>query len=76
MDRGSQNHIVELLDPTPQGENVTPPGQSGFVSKDGKRSDHFADQIDLFKNYNYKNMLFDKGDILINSESTEILIFK
>lgn len=75
MDRGTENHIVEVMKPQPQGKNVCPPGQSGFVSKEGVKSPHFADQLSLFANWTYKDILFTKGDILYNSESTEILTY-
>ncbi|MCK4259517.1 MAG: penicillin acylase family protein [Halanaerobiales bacterium] len=76
MDRGSQNHIVELTFPIPTGKNVCPPGQSGFISKDGVQALHFKDQLDLFTTWQFKDMLFKKGDVLVNSTSTEILIYR
>lgn len=75
MDRGTENHIVELMRPRPEGKNICPPGQSGFVNKDGVKSPHFADQLGLFTSWTYKDILFTRGDILINSESTEILVY-
>lgn len=73
MDRGSQNHIVELTRPVAIGKNICPPGQSGFISKDGTPSEHFSDQIDLFANWEYKDMLFTKFDVFINCTQWEFL---
>ncbi|MCK4259518.1 MAG: hypothetical protein KAX49_11105 [Halanaerobiales bacterium] len=75
MDRGSQNHIVEMTWPVVEGENVCPPGQSGFISKYGVKDPHFKDQLSLYSEWKYKDMLMRKGDILVNSVSTEILIY-
>ncbi len=75
MDRGSENHIVELTWPVVTGQNICPPGQSGFINKFGVEDPHFDDQMDLFITWKYKDMLIRKGDVLINSESTTILIY-
>ncbi|WP_042347357.1 penicillin acylase family protein [Bacillus massiliigorillae] len=63
MNRGSENHFVEMAPEGPMGMNVTPPGQIGFVSQNGKYSQHYRDQIELFVNFKYKPMLFKKKDV-------------
>ncbi|WP_078410142.1 penicillin acylase family protein [Priestia abyssalis] len=63
MNRGSENHYIEMTPEGPEGFNVTPPGQIGFVKKDGTVSDHYDDQIELYANWTFKNYLFDKKDI-------------
>ena len=75
MDRGSENHIVDCTWPTVTAEDIVPPGQSGFINKDGVKDKHFDDQLDMFLNWEYKPMLLKKGEILIDTESTEIIIF-
>lgn len=72
MNRGTENHFVELSFPV-RGENVVPPGNSGFVSKDGKLSPHFSDQIALYVSWNYKPMRLSISDILEAAESVETL---
>jgi penicillin amidase len=47
--RGTYMQIVELSSPDVRGWNVLPPGQSEDPS-----SPHFADQVELFRNWDYK----------------------
>lgn len=56
QNRGTQNHIVVLDEEGVRGENVNPPGQSGFVSLAEEKSLHFNDQMELYENFNYKTM--------------------
>ncbi len=76
MDRGSENHIVNCTWPIVTGQNVVPPGQSGFINLNGVPDKHFQDQLALYRDWEYKKMLITKGDVLINSQSTDILIFR
>ncbi|SOC09484.1 penicillin amidase [Ureibacillus xyleni] len=75
MNRGSENHFVELTPDGPIGMNVTPPGQIGFISQNGEYSRHYSDQIDLYINFEYKQMLFNKEDVLKNAVNTLTLDF-
>ncbi|MGO9484716.1 MAG: hypothetical protein ACLPX9_09065, partial [Rhodomicrobium sp.] len=38
------------------GQNVLPPGQSGYISFKGVPSPHFCDQVNLFNTFTYKTM--------------------
>lgn len=76
MDRGSENHIVVLKKSGPVGINIIPAGQNGFMDKNGVPGAHFDDQLDMFCNWVYKELLFKRVDVLMHAESTEILIFK
>jgi len=38
------------------GQDVLPPGQSGFISASGVPSAHLCDQVHLFDTFTYKNM--------------------
>ena len=42
--------------------NVVPPGESGFVARDGRPDAHFADQWSLYQSYGYKSWRFDSED--------------
>jgi penicillin amidase len=57
MERGTENHIVELRKEGAEGMMVVPPGASGFVKADGKRSPHYEDQFELFNKFEYKPLL-------------------
>ncbi len=56
----SQNRstYMQAIDMTPQvtGQNVLPPGQSGFLSASGAPSPHLCDQVGLFDSFTYKDM--------------------
>ena len=63
MNRGSENHYIEMTPRGPVGFNVTPPGQIGFIKKDGTVSEHYENQLELFANWKFKKYLFYKQDI-------------
>ncbi|MBK5445380.1 penicillin acylase family protein [Peribacillus sp. TH24] len=63
MNRGSENHYIEMTPKGPSGFNITPPGQIGFVKKDGTISDHYDDQLVMFAEWKFKPYLFNKKDI-------------
>ena len=65
MNRGTYNQIV-TLGPRVRGENVVAPGQSGDI-----RSPHFADQLPLYTNWQYKPMHLDNNDIRQHTSTVE-----
>ncbi|MCM3567418.1 penicillin acylase family protein [Neobacillus mesonae] len=75
MNRGSENHYVEMTKKGPHGFNITPPGQIGFISKDGTVRQHYADQIDMYANWKFKPILFTDKDVKANAESVDTLQF-
>jgi penicillin amidase len=75
MRRGSENHIVVLSPAGVRGVNVVPPGQSGVPPAPGEPSPHFADQVKLFLDFDYKPMHFAAADVQANAKSTETLTY-
>jgi penicillin amidase len=75
MERGTENHIVELRKESAKGINITPVGASGFVKADGSVTKHYDDQLKLFNNWQYKPMLFDRQDVEKAAESKATLSF-
>ena len=75
MERGTENHIVELRKEGAVGVNVTPLGESGFVKADGSVGKHYDDQLALFDRWEYKPMLFDRVDVEKSAESKVSLEF-
>jgi len=75
MERGTENHIVELRKEGAKGVNVTPNGASGFVKADGSVNKHYDDQLKLFNRWEYKPMLFDRKEVEKISESKKVLNF-
>ena len=75
MERGTENHIVELTKEGAKGMNITPLGASGFVKADGTVNEHFDDQLKLFSKWEYKPMLFERDEIEKVAESKITISF-
>ena len=75
MNRGTENHMVVLRPFGLKGVNVCPPGQSGFVAPDGTEDPHYQDQMNLYQEFEYKDMLFNPYDIIKNAESYKTLTY-
>jgi penicillin amidase len=69
MERGTENHIVELKKEGAQGVIVVPPGASAFVRPDGKRDPHYEDQLELFDKFEYKPLLIKEEAIKSKAKS-------
>lgn len=67
MNRGSENHYVEMTPEGFNGFNITPPGHVGFIDKDGNQDAHYKDQIEMYEKWEYKPMYLDKQKILNNA---------
>lgn len=56
MNRGTENNrVVFPAHGTVQLCTAAPPGQSGFVGPDGRKSPHYQDQMELYKTFGCKN---------------------
>ncbi|MHC9543339.1 MAG: penicillin acylase family protein [Vulcanimicrobiota bacterium] len=73
QNRGSVVLIVEASKIWVKGVDAMPPGESGFVSKDGKASSHLKDQLNLYIDRKYKDMLFCPEDVQHHTESEKVL---
>ncbi len=76
QNRGSVVQIVEASKIWIKGVDAMPPGESGFVSKDGKASSHLKDQLNLYIDRKYKDMLFYPEDVQHHTESEKVLEVK
>jgi penicillin amidase len=72
VNRGTENHFVRLSD-DPTAENVLPPGNDGYVAPDGSTTDDYADQLGLFKDFEYKQLRYDDGAVAAATRSTRTL---
>lgn len=70
MNRGTQNDLVELRPWGVEGYNVCPPGASGFVAPDGTRDEHYSDQMEMYRTFQYKPMYFYFKDVADNAVSS------
>jgi len=63
VDRGTENHIVNLKPGAIRGTSITAPGNSGFINAAGQKSRHLSDQYQMFVDFTYKPMHFYGGDL-------------
>lgn len=75
MERGTENHIVELKSGGAEGLVVVPPGASGLVGPDGTRSPHYDDQFEMFNKFGYKPLLIKEEAIKAKARSKSELTY-
>jgi penicillin amidase len=77
MNRGTENDLVVFDALGAHGRtlawDVVAPGESGFIAPDGKPSQHYADQVDLYGSFGKKPLMFDKADVARRTKSVEQL---
>lgn len=71
MNRGSENHYVELTDDGSIGFNITPPCHIGFIGKNGDINDHYVDQVNMYEEWEYKPIHIERTKILENMKEKE-----
>ena len=70
VDRGTENHIVDLELGAIRGVNITAPGTSGLISQSGIKSKNLGDQVNLFVDFNYKPILFYRESVERSAQAT------
>lgn len=60
--RGTFNEIIELS-PTPTGQIIVPPGNSGYISSAFVESPHLRDQLPLYEAFQYRPLPFALTDL-------------
>ncbi|MEN5179644.1 penicillin acylase family protein [Comamonas testosteroni] len=73
MNRGTQNDKVVLGAKGVSLCTAAPPGQSGFVAPDGTKSPHYADQMELFKNFGCKREALTAAEVDRRATSVQVL---
>ncbi|MHC3439333.1 penicillin acylase family protein [Natrialbaceae archaeon A-gly3] len=63
VNRGTENHFVQVGDDVVRAENVLPPGTSGYLSPEGEPADHYDDQLGMFIDFEYKDLLFEDDEV-------------
>ena len=75
MERGTENHIVELKKDGAEGVMVVPPGTSGYVKPDGAKSTYYEDQIEMFNKFDYKPLLLKEEAVKAKAKSKQELTY-
>ena len=73
QNRGTENNMVVLNSNRIEAWEVIPPGQSGFVSPQGKRDQHYADQFELYNQFERKRIWFYPEDVEANAASVSYI---
>jgi penicillin G amidase len=69
MERGTENHIVEMKQGGAEGVIVVPPGSSALVKGDGTKSAHYDDQLEMFNKLQYKPLLIKEDMVKAKAKS-------
>ena len=75
QNRGTENNMIVLKPGAIVGWEVTPPGQSGFISRDGKKSPHYDDQFEMYYSFGRKRTWFYADDVEANKKSEITLTY-
>lgn len=68
MNRGTENNMTIFSGAEwPTGYEVVAPGQSGFISSNGKKSKHFDDQFEMFRTHGKKRVWLNDQDVANNT---------
>ncbi|MDB5732337.1 MAG: penicillin amidase [Variovorax sp.] len=73
MNRGSQNDKVVFRAGGVSMCTAAPPGQSGFVAPDGRKAQHYGDQMALFRDFGCKDEWLTPAQLAPHVESTRRL---
>jgi len=76
MNRGTENNLIVFTEDTIEYYDVISPGQSGFISPDGKKAKHYQDQLKTYEDFEYNKASFSKKEVKGKAESIEYLNIK
>jgi len=76
MNRGTENNLIVFTEDTIEYYDVISPGQSGFISPDGKKAKHYQDQLKTYEDFEYNKASFSKKEVKEKAESIEYLNIK
>jgi penicillin amidase len=75
QNRGTENNMIVMKPDAIVGWEVTAPGQSGFIDRNGVRSAHYDDQFEMYHTFGRKRTWFYPDDVAANQRSETILEF-
>ncbi|MER6523776.1 penicillin acylase family protein [Streptomyces sp. NPDC001508] len=71
MNRGTENDLMVAKSGGIAGYDVMPPGESAFISPEGKPARHYQDQLLMYVNWGRKPTFFTDREVDTHLESTE-----
>lgn len=74
QNRGTENNRIVFLGDTVEFCDAMPPGQSGFIDRNGTKSPHYDDQLALYQNFGCKAVSTTVDDIKANTVDSTVLI--
>ncbi len=69
QNRGTENNMIVMKRDAITAWEVTPPGQSGFISPTGETGEHYGDQIEMYHQFGRKRVWFYADDVEANKQS-------
>ncbi|EPC5052391.1 MULTISPECIES: penicillin acylase family protein [Providencia] len=69
--RGTENDLIVFSDGKVKAWDVVAPGQSGFISPQGKPSPHYQDQLPLYEQFEKKPLWLTTEELTPHIESSE-----
>jgi penicillin amidase len=76
QNRGTENNMIVMKRGAIEGYEVTPPGQSGFIDRSGRKSAHYDDQFEMYYRFGRKRMWFYADDVAAHRQSETRLTFR
>ncbi len=73
MNRGTENNLIVLGRAGAQSWEAAAPGQSGLIDSQGRRSPHYADQVELYDNFGNKPLPWSLPEVRKATASVEQL---
>ncbi|EPP7628996.1 penicillin acylase family protein [Providencia rettgeri] len=74
--RGTENDLIVFTEKGVSAWDIVAPGQSGFISPQGKPSPHYQDQLSLYQQFGKKPLWLDNEELAPHIESTETLMIE
>lgn len=75
QNRGTENNMIVMQPNKIVAWEVTPPGQNGFVSPDGEKTEHYDDQLEMYHQFEKKRVWFYPEDVEANKKSVTMLSY-
>ncbi len=75
QNRGTENNMIVMKRDAIVGYEIAPPGQNAFISHDGKKSEHYDDQFEMYYTFGKKRLWFYADDVENNKKSETLLTY-